>query len=49
MGMPGMSGIPGMPGMPGMMGQGPMPFSMLSGAPQGASSGLFPLMQTNQK
>ena len=47
--MPGMPGMTGMPGMMGQIGQGPMPFSMLSGAPQGASPGLFPLMQTNQK
>ena len=49
MSMPGMPmGMPGMQGMMQMGQQGAMPFQMISGAPQGASSGFFPLMQ-NQK
>jgi len=31
------------------MGMSSMPFQMLSGAPQGNSTGMFPLMQNNQK
>ena len=36
-------------GQMGQVGQGPMPFQMMSGPPQAASSGLFPLTQSAQK
>ena len=47
--MPPNMAMGGMPSYMGQMGMPSMPFQMLSGAPQGASSGMFPLMQNNQK